>query len=426
MVARAMRRRIKGPATTISTAFAMFSLPNANSFVVLNLDPVATVEHLDNPELTEACKKLDTRRYVAYVGDRCQPFFLKSEPYHSYEFFFVYQGLKPVGDSQGQQTDPSWCLPVLPNTSHPLSREPAEPTRPLPWADCFISPFVCTEARCRTFACEEKPASVNEFTHAERVRVGQVMDADIETHRSKFSPSELDLLDAADIQSDDESVYYNASSRDLNSTAEDSFDYTPSCHEKDLVEVVAVKEERVSSEHPEGGPEAECKQEDSTTADVPLADFQHLLPIVGEDSCNLLEEVIMELDRRKEAGKDDIPQQSALALHPSQIQLYDPAMINRPVVKVSFDLNEAGVELNDPADFFREVAALKQLKTEFETRRRQREIEEARRVDEEYFANMLSVPEVESIRRRIRAKSSKLFSKAKEGFKAVLAKMLCL
>lgn len=29
------------------------------------------------------------------------------------------------------------CVPVLPNTDHPWSREPVQPSRPLPWPNCY-------------------------------------------------------------------------------------------------------------------------------------------------------------------------------------------------------------------------------------------------------------------------------------------------
>lgn len=52
---------------------ALHSLPETWKFVVLSLDPVATAENYENQELTEACRKLVGKKYVALVGDVGEP-----------------------------------------------------------------------------------------------------------------------------------------------------------------------------------------------------------------------------------------------------------------------------------------------------------------------------------------------------------------
>ena len=44
-----------------------FSLPEHRTFVAFSLDTVASVQHLDDPELVEACRSLLCKKYVAFV-----------------------------------------------------------------------------------------------------------------------------------------------------------------------------------------------------------------------------------------------------------------------------------------------------------------------------------------------------------------------
>ncbi|EEB94774.1 hypothetical protein MPER_06358 [Moniliophthora perniciosa FA553] len=129
--------------------------PSPRHFVVVQLDPVDSVAHLNNPELTEACQRLVNKKYLAFVGDR-DGLFWPDIPYYGYSFYFVHQGLKDKDEDQ-QQIDPGMCTPVLPNTSHPLGRAPLDPGQPLPWSDCYISPFFSMFARCHTVALEKEP-----------------------------------------------------------------------------------------------------------------------------------------------------------------------------------------------------------------------------------------------------------------------------
>ncbi|KAI3619465.1 hypothetical protein WG66_012931 [Moniliophthora roreri] len=123
-------------------------LPTPGHFVVVQLDAVESVAHLDNPELTEACQNLKNKKYLALVGDR-DGLFWPDVPYYGYSFSFVHEGLKYEDENQ-QPIDPGMCAPVLPNTSHPLGRAPLDPGQPLPWNDCYISTNFSIFARCHT------------------------------------------------------------------------------------------------------------------------------------------------------------------------------------------------------------------------------------------------------------------------------------
>ncbi|ESK89815.1 hypothetical protein Moror_16800 [Moniliophthora roreri MCA 2997] len=79
-------------------------LPTPGHFVVVQLDAVESVAHLDNPELTEACQNLKNKKYLALVGDR-DGLFWPDVPYYGYSFSFVHEGLKYEDENQ-QPIDP--------------------------------------------------------------------------------------------------------------------------------------------------------------------------------------------------------------------------------------------------------------------------------------------------------------------------------
>lgn len=47
-------------------------LPGEGTFVVLSIDPVASLESLEDDEVNAACRRMKNQKYVAYVADvRC-------------------------------------------------------------------------------------------------------------------------------------------------------------------------------------------------------------------------------------------------------------------------------------------------------------------------------------------------------------------
>lgn len=69
-------------------------------------------------------------------------------------------------------------VPILPNRTHPLSREPLDPGYPLPWNDCYISDFIQFDARVATNETEEEP--VCWATSEEAARIQDYFGEDIQ------------------------------------------------------------------------------------------------------------------------------------------------------------------------------------------------------------------------------------------------------
>ncbi|KZV65604.1 hypothetical protein PENSPDRAFT_124991 [Peniophora sp. CONT] len=107
-------------------------IPGAGDFVVLSIDPVASVAHLDDVA-RKAAKRLRTRRYVGLI---LQGLAMEDLPANQFVFSFVRKGLPPTSPPDSFS---DMCIPILPNTYHPTNVEPLRPLHPLPWQDCYIS-----------------------------------------------------------------------------------------------------------------------------------------------------------------------------------------------------------------------------------------------------------------------------------------------
>ncbi|KAG7089310.1 hypothetical protein E1B28_011006 [Marasmius oreades] len=335
----------------------MCSLPNPYSFVVINLEPSLSVAHLNVPELTEACSKLNTKKYVAYVGEREQDVVKPHVPYHSFLFYLVYQGLRRLKDGR---VGPEVCYPVLPNTSHPLSRSPLDPGRPLPWDNCYISEFVSFPALCPTVICETKPSSLYELTRIAGVDLECSMADDCCEWRGYSTDGQSEYRSFCSGHDDKSFVVERPS---LKNTTEVQIRSTAGIDFGDFHESHAKSGFNIYE------PSLSQSEKDMDA---------HVQQIIREHPHNMFE--LLDVLESERAAKQDDDVSSNTASMTSMLR-------DKVVVKTSFDLTEVE-QVNDPAEFFREVEALYQLKQVHEAILMQREIEAARKVDDQYFAQI--------------------------------------
>ncbi|KAI0041148.1 hypothetical protein FA95DRAFT_1611243 [Auriscalpium vulgare] len=108
-----------------------FGFPASGSFVVFTLDPVATVETLEDPVAIEAARSVRSRRYVGYVRQPIDiPF-----PDQRYQRCFCY--VLSQGLPKDTIIDEDMCVAVSPAT-HPTGRPTLTPSPPLPWTDLYL------------------------------------------------------------------------------------------------------------------------------------------------------------------------------------------------------------------------------------------------------------------------------------------------
>ncbi|KAF7978647.1 hypothetical protein HWV62_45156 [Athelia sp. TMB] len=116
------------------------SFPLLASYVTIKLDPVKSVELLEDEEATAAAHGAGSKVYVGYTtcfGGRPAP---EDTVHIHYVIRLLRSGRHKA--SPEEFIDEDMCTPVFPNTDHPF-REPLVPSAPLPvaWTDCYHASF---------------------------------------------------------------------------------------------------------------------------------------------------------------------------------------------------------------------------------------------------------------------------------------------
>ncbi|KAJ7466699.1 hypothetical protein B0H11DRAFT_2197413 [Mycena galericulata] len=126
-------------------------LPALGACAVFTIDPLSSLsqEAQEDPEAIAACENLVSKQYVGIIVERLE-LYLPWEPYNSCSVRLLQQG-EPKGSPQ-DFIEPSMSLPILPMTTetHPSSRPPLRPSKPLPWNDCYITAFLRARVRSPT------------------------------------------------------------------------------------------------------------------------------------------------------------------------------------------------------------------------------------------------------------------------------------
>ncbi|KAK7019104.1 hypothetical protein R3P38DRAFT_1290018 [Favolaschia claudopus] len=159
-------------------------LPEVDAFVTFTIDPVASLSEgaQDVPEAVAACKKLVNKQYVGLIA-KWRGIYMPWERYNSCYLRFVQHG-EPEGRPE-EFILPSMSVPVLPVTrsTHVSGRPPLQPSKCLPWSDCYIS--------ISAGACVRTPPSFTvdppewKLDREESIRLHFLMADDIEEMQDK-------------------------------------------------------------------------------------------------------------------------------------------------------------------------------------------------------------------------------------------------
>ncbi|PBL00114.1 hypothetical protein ARMGADRAFT_917705 [Armillaria gallica] len=147
-------------------------LPHLGEYIVLKLDPVASLKYLDDPAVTKACEALESKSYVACVINLLS-FPLPGVEYINIAVTLVSQGL-PISNPD-RFIIPDMSVPILSNVSHPLSRLPMKPSNPLPWSDCYHPTQAITRCRIKndTNIGDSWPEPKHKLNVPDRLRLSQ-------------------------------------------------------------------------------------------------------------------------------------------------------------------------------------------------------------------------------------------------------------
>ncbi|KAI0043082.1 hypothetical protein FA95DRAFT_444102 [Auriscalpium vulgare] len=120
--------------------------PAHGAYIVLTLDPVATLKALNDPVAETQARALVTKKYVGIVAelvDIASPF----REYHRCSCSLLSQGLPTPVPSRS--VDETMCVPIAPAT-HPIGRAGLWPSPPLPWENLYHHTMAGVDLRIRT------------------------------------------------------------------------------------------------------------------------------------------------------------------------------------------------------------------------------------------------------------------------------------
>ncbi|KAL1706580.1 hypothetical protein EV121DRAFT_201081 [Schizophyllum commune] len=133
---------------------ANMSFPDNGAYYTFRLDPVASLQDIEDEEVAEAARRISPQIYVAStimtIGAPQLP-----PAYEVATIALVQQGLPP--DNPDEFLESRMCVPIRPNTRHPEGRRPAHCCHPLPWDDCYHVSLHTTRVRVRTDCRDEDP-----------------------------------------------------------------------------------------------------------------------------------------------------------------------------------------------------------------------------------------------------------------------------
>ncbi|KAF7289836.1 hypothetical protein MIND_01357900 [Mycena indigotica] len=155
-------------------------IPVGGTFAVLTIDPVGSVDYLEDPEATAASMKLVSKDYVI-CAPAFKPMFNPSAAFRKEFVFFVQQGTPH--DFPAQLIDASMSIPIAPQTcsvdNHPSKREPVKMvSNPFPFSDCYLSAFVTADVRTANVVVFD--SIICELNDEDKLRVKRLTNEDFE------------------------------------------------------------------------------------------------------------------------------------------------------------------------------------------------------------------------------------------------------
>ncbi|OSC96778.1 hypothetical protein PYCCODRAFT_1420552 [Trametes coccinea BRFM310] len=110
------------------------SCPEPLCYAVIRIDPVAMVEHFNDPIATAEACALRPKKYLVYLDTGLDlPF--PTNSWFKFLISLVATRLRPEIPAKGITSDMS--IPIYPNTSHPTGRTPLYTEDPFPFANCY-------------------------------------------------------------------------------------------------------------------------------------------------------------------------------------------------------------------------------------------------------------------------------------------------
>ncbi|KAI9067484.1 hypothetical protein FKP32DRAFT_1563713 [Trametes sanguinea] len=140
--------------------------PSLYQYAVVRIDPVAMVEHFDDPIATSEAQALACKKYLVYLDHGIDlPF--PTNRWFRFEVSLIGTTLRPEDRAKGITSD--MAIPIYPNDTHPTSRSPLYPEKPFPFPNCYH--WIETMARIRIRRKPEQYDETNAISLSARQHV---------------------------------------------------------------------------------------------------------------------------------------------------------------------------------------------------------------------------------------------------------------
>ncbi|TFK70204.1 hypothetical protein BDN72DRAFT_766982 [Pluteus cervinus] len=103
------------------------------TFIRFRIDPIATVQEVEDSEVQKAAQEMHCDHYLGYVSQLRT--LDHTQPYIAYNIVVLAQGMPERNEEKGIK--PDMCVPILPATYHPVGRRPLRPNKVLPFDNCY-------------------------------------------------------------------------------------------------------------------------------------------------------------------------------------------------------------------------------------------------------------------------------------------------
>ncbi|TRM70633.1 hypothetical protein BD626DRAFT_31450 [Schizophyllum amplum] len=334
------------------------SFPLRHSYIVVWIDPVETLERLDDDEVREGCRRLSCGKYVAVVTSGIGlP--IPGMRYHSYSIDFVIQGFP--SDNPDTNFESAMSCPILPNTFHPEGRRPLRAIQPLPWPDCYHRALCGDNVKFRLRYSNARPQSYLNAT--ERAVLQQCLSEDSSRmtalQRCKKSGTEPPPRKAGVIT---EMMRLTIDAADNEYSDRPDWEEIPMNSEFD-------EDENAPARLEEPHQDFDDRANGQSSSIGSYTDEESVGDEVDEEG-------------QEEEDDDDF----GLAILTAMIGHEDEGGMLRMVMNVSYDLSLVDSP-PDPAGYFKEVEAVIQIEEDFK-QRMLRNIEQVKRQDQEYIASL--------------------------------------
>ncbi|KAI0653324.1 hypothetical protein C8Q70DRAFT_1036704 [Cubamyces menziesii] len=126
--------------------------PMPYRYAAVRMDPVAMVEHLQDPIALSKARAIQPKTYLVFMEGVLElPF--PGKPWYRFCVCPIGTSLRP--EDNANDFRPEMCIPILPNKSHPTGRLPLVPDRAFPFDNCYhwmaLSIYVRVRARPEGF-----------------------------------------------------------------------------------------------------------------------------------------------------------------------------------------------------------------------------------------------------------------------------------